>query len=233
MKKKILTLILVLIGWTMSASAQTYKFLPDNTDGKNILVYKQSKNADTMIFVKKVAVPEILAKSVTTGTLATSLNENVNDSFVYDTSLLSKSSIPSKYYILPPASFDTYYYKGMHFSAKELSFKALTYTKTSVDNLFSGDVILGLGVLSLSITLLLSIMLGAKFVLAMIFGIRTSHDLALYVLLYLFMSTFFSYVISWKFLDLWVMIYFILPFIISAVSAHFLIEKKLGYKRVS
>lgn len=232
MEKKILTLILVLIGWTMSASAQTYKFLPDNTDGKNILVYKQSTTAYALLFVKEVAVPEILAKSVTTGTLATSLNENVNDSFVYDTSLLSKSSIPSKYYILPPASFDTYNYKGMYFSPKELSFKSFEYQKVIPGTTFNGD--LKRSVVLFLITLLIFILMWVcKLILAMKVGIRTSHDIVVYLSTYILMSMAFSDITNGTLFNLWVMIFLILPTSISILIAHFATEKLIGYRRVS
>lgn len=231
MKKKILTLILVLFSWIISTNAQTLKFLPDTSE-KSILVYKQSKNADTMIFVKKVAVPEILAKSVSTGTLVTSLNQNENDTFIYEISLVSKSVIPSKYFILPPASFDTYNYKGMYFSPKELSFKSFEYQKVIPGTTFNGDT--KRPVVLFLITLLFSIiMLVSKLSLALKVGIRTSHDIVVYLSLYLLMSMAFSDVTSGTLFNQWAMIFLILPTAISILIAHFATEKLIGYTRVS
>ncbi len=232
MKRKILTLILVLFCWIISTNAQTLKFLPDNNDGKNILVYKQSTTAYALLFVKEVAVPEILADSFTTWKLVTFLNQNESDSFAYEMSLINKSVIPSKYYILPPASLDTYNYKGMYFSPKELSFKAFEYQKVIPGTTFNGNL-KGPVVLFLITLLIFILMWVSKLILAMKVGIRTSHDIVVYLSIYILMSMASSDVTSGTLFNLWVMIFLILPTAISILIAHFATEKLIGYRRVS
>lgn len=233
MEKKILTLILVLFYWITSTNAQTLKFLSDNTDDKSIFVYKQSATPDTLLFVKKVPVPEVLADSFTTGKLVTFLNRNQNDTFTYETSLLNKSVIPSKYYILPPALFDTYNYKGMYFYPKELSFKASEYQKVIPGTTFNGTLINGFVVLILVTILSTVVMFIFKIILAIHLGIRTLHDFVIYLSLYLLLSMAFSDVTSGTLFNLSIMIFLILPTAISILIAHFLTEKKFGYTRVS
>lgn len=232
MKKKILTLILVLFSWIISTNAQTLKFLPDNTE-KSILVFKQSVSGDTLVFLKKVVVPEILADSFTTGKLVTFLNQNESNSFIYEISLLSKSVIQSKYYILPPASFDTYNYKGMYFSPKELSFKAFEYQKVIPGTTFNGNLIKGFFVLILVTLLSTVVMFIFKIILAIHLGIRTLHDFVIYLSLYLLLSMAFSDVTSGTLFNPSIMILLILPTTISVLIAHFLTEKKFGYTRIS
>ncbi len=222
--KILLPSLLVLFAWTMSANAQTLRFIPD-TSNKSILVYKTLHSKDTLVFVKKIVVPTSIAKLIIIDSLVCRMNLKENDSFVYQEKQVDKHLIQNKkvFFLLPTLRW-TEEIKGFYFSLDELNFKFFEYRREDVGLNFKNNIILeNLGILTI-----LSFLIPFMVLSFLIFRNRFKSRIIKFIFVYLVPLViawfFFSFAFTSFLFNYHVLIYMIVPSLFGSYFASIIIR---------
>lgn len=222
--KILLPSLLVLFAWTMSATAQTLRFIPD-TSNKSILVYKTLHSKDTLVFVKKIVVPTSIVKLIIIDSLVCRMNLRQNDSFIYQNLKVNYHLIQNKKSFLSlPTLLWTEEIKGFYFSLDELNFKFFEYKKKHISLDFKNNIFLEIIGFLTVLAFAISIIVLSFLIFRTRFKSKITKLLFWYILPLIIVWIFFTVTITDFLFEYHILIYMIVPSLIGSYFASIIIR---------